>query len=257
METAVRLPSAVGSILLVIAVMVIVFEATGSLYAAAFGGGMLATTASFILLTRSGRFDSLATLFVVVATYAFVHAFEDRRWFLVFGACVGLTVMLKGPIIAFAIVAAFAIAWIYRRLDWFGDPYFWGGVGVSLLIALPWHLYETILYGGEFWNQYLLQQVVVRAQQNIVSIALPLTNQNYVSYFFTYLAPWSILFCVSAFITPFWWSRLSKKARVYLFVSIVEVFSVLVVCFPRTIEGVSIPYSAISVSGDSHRSHNL
>jgi hypothetical protein len=139
--------------------------------------------------------------------------------------------MMKGPVVFFAIVAALAVAWAYQRIDWLWNPYFWGGVGVSLLIVLPWHIYETILYGTQFWNEYLLQQIIVRAQENIVSISLPLTNQNYVSYFFAYLAPWSDLFVLVLLFTPFLWSRLSFKARIILFASIVEIFSVLVVCF--------------------------
>jgi 4-amino-4-deoxy-L-arabinose transferase-like glycosyltransferase len=231
MQTAVRLPSVIGGVLLVAAVILIVFEATGSLYAAAFGGGILATMASYIYLTRSGRFDSLATLFVALSAYSCVRAFKDSRWFLIFGACVGLTLMMKGPVVIFAIIPALSIAWAYRRMDWLWDPYFWGGVGVALVITLPWHIYETILYGGAFWNEYVLQQIIGRVQENIVSISLPLTNQNYVSYFFTYLAPWSELFCLGLVAAPYMWSRFSKKAQVYFFVSVIQVVSVLAVCF--------------------------
>jgi 4-amino-4-deoxy-L-arabinose transferase-like glycosyltransferase len=231
MQTAVRLPSAIGVILLLIATMLVVFEATGSLYGAAFGGAVLATTPSLVLLARSGRFDSLATLFVVLATYSFIRAFKDRRWFLLFGACIGLAVITKGPVVLFAGVAVLAASWAHRRFDWLRAPYFWGGVGVALLIALPWHIYETYLFGGEFWNAYVWQQIVERAQTNIVSIALPLTNWNYITYFFEYLAPWSTLFIGGLVLTPFLWSSFSTKARLFLLASLAEIASVLLVCF--------------------------
>ena len=127
MEVAVRLPSAIAGILLVAAVMLFVFEVTKSKYAAALGGGILATTPSLIILARSGRFDTLITLFVVLATYCFLRALEDRRWFLLFGACIGLAIITKGPLVVFALIAVAAIAWMYRRVDWIRNTFFWYG----------------------------------------------------------------------------------------------------------------------------------
>ena len=105
------------------------------------------------------------------------------------------------------------------------------GVGIALLISLPWHIYETYLYGGEFWNYYVWQQIVVRIQQNIVSIALPLSNWDYTLYIVTFLAPWIEVFVVSLVVLPFLWHRLTLKVKAILFVSIVEILSVVLVCY--------------------------
>jgi 4-amino-4-deoxy-L-arabinose transferase len=231
MQIAVRLPSALASIALVAATMLIVYEVTQSKYAAALGGGILATTASFAILIRAGRFDSLATLFIVLAVYSFIRAFQNRKWFLVFGACMGLIVMVKGPVVMFAGAAVLAFSYYTRRWNWLRDSYFWGGVGIAVLIVFPWYIHETVLYGGEFWNDYVLQQIIARVQTNIVSINLPVTNQEYVTYFFEFLTPWSILFIAGVLAAPFLWRDFSERVRASLFTFYVEIYSVIVVCF--------------------------
>ena len=228
-QEAQRLPSALAGILLIAAVMLLVFEATKSLCAAGFGGLMLATTASFVFLTRSARFDSLVSLWIVLAVYAFIRAMEDRRWFLWFGSFIGLAVLTKGPLAIYAIIAVLGAAFIYKRFNWFRDVYFLEGVIIALLIAVPWHLYETILYGTQFWNVYLVQQLVDRVQSDIFTV--PVSNAFYVQDLFEYAAPWSILFLGCVVSLPYLWSKMSLKTRAVTGASLAGTVCVLLVFF--------------------------
>ena len=228
-EAAARLPSAIAGVFLVFATMLLVFEATQSTYAAALGGAILTTTASFLLLTRAARFDSLVTLWIVLAVYAFLRALEDKKWFLWFGAFVGLAILTKGPIAAFAILAALATACVYRRFDWIKEKCFWGGVGIAFLIVVPWHLYETIKFGSAFWSVYFQGQLVDRIQENLLGETL--TNGQYLSYIFQYAAPWASVFLISVASLPFLWKRMTRKLRAAIVSSLVALCAVLVVCF--------------------------
>jgi 4-amino-4-deoxy-L-arabinose transferase-like glycosyltransferase len=250
-EVAARLPSAVSGILLIAVVMLLVFEVSGNIYIAAFGGAMLAATSSFIEPAREVRLDILVSLFIVLSVYAFMRALEDRRWFLWFGVFVGLGVLAKGPIELFAIVAVLGAACAYRRFNWLLDPYFWGGVGMSLLVALPWHIYETIKFGELFWDEYIGSQVIARIQEPLFTTGP--TNFEYIQYLFTFAAPWAVAFCVGCIATPILWKKLSVKERALLLASIVGVLAVLVVCIITKTKAISYliplyPFMALALA---------
>ena len=72
MEAAARLPSALSGLILIVVVMLLVYEATGNAYGAAFGGAILLTTSAFIEPARQVRFDILVSLWILLAVYAFL-----------------------------------------------------------------------------------------------------------------------------------------------------------------------------------------
>lgn len=236
-EAAARLPSALSGILLIAALMLLVYEATQNAIAGSFGGAILATTAAFIEPARQARFDILVSLFTILSVYAFLRALDDRRWFLWFGAFVGLGVLTKGPIELYAVIAVLGMAVVYRRWRWFLDPYFWCGVGISLLIALPWHIYETFKFGEQFWDAYFGTQILARIQQPLF-VTGP-TNTQYLQYLFGFAGPWAAVFCAGLVATPLIWKKLPLKERGLLAASITGVFAVLFVCLVTQTKAIS------------------
>jgi 4-amino-4-deoxy-L-arabinose transferase-like glycosyltransferase len=249
-EAAARFPSALSGIVLIGVVILFVFEVTRNPYAAAAGGGILATTSSFIEPARQARFDILVSLFVILSVYAFMRAMKDRRWFLWFGAFVGLGVLSKGPIEVFGIIGALGVACAYRRINWLRDPYFWGGVGISLLVALPWHIYETVEFGSRFWATYLNGQILDRVAAPLFTVAI--TNVTYLQYIFEFAAPWALAFCGALVAGPFVWKKLVTKERALLVASVIGVFAVLAVCFITQTKAISYliplyPFMALTI----------
>lgn len=250
-EFAARFPSALSGIVLIGTVMLAVWYTTSGGYAAAFSGGVLLATSAFIEPARQARFDILVSLFVVLSVYAFLRAQDNRQWFLWFGAFVGLGILAKGPIEGFGIIGALAVAVAYRRWKWLLDPYFWGGVGTALLIALPWHLYETAKFGMAFWDTYLIGQVLNR-------VATPLfttgpTNAEYIGYLFQFATPWALAFCVSFVLTPLTWMKLRLQESALLFASEICVFAVLAVCLLTKTKAISYliplyPFMAVVIA---------
>lgn len=228
-ETAARVPSALAAFFLVALVMLLAYEATGSLFAAAFSGAALATMGGFAEAARQVRFDSLVALFDVLALYAFIRGLRDRRWYLLVGVALGLAVLAKGILVIFAGVAIMAVAIAARRFDWLKDGYFWGGIALGLLIALPWHVYETMQYGMHFWHEYFGTQVVDRVQQDLFGKGP--SNLDYLGYLGSFSAPWAFTWCLSLVAAPFLYVRASAQTRALFIASVVTVLSILIVLF--------------------------
>jgi 4-amino-4-deoxy-L-arabinose transferase-like glycosyltransferase len=232
-ETGARFPSAFSGFLSLVAVGLVVFFVTMDWYAAILGAGILATTSAFIEPARQARFDILVSLFIVLTTYAFLRALQggtkDRKWFIWFGLFAGLTVLTKGPLIIYAGAAIVGILLVYRKCNWIKDPYFWGGVLLSAAIILPWHIYETVLYGSTFWDTYLFGQLVDRVQENLFTVGP--TNGQYIQYIFQFASPWAYVFCASLAVTPRFWKKLSLQTKAILIGSLFGILSVIVVCF--------------------------
>ncbi|MDR3548855.1 MAG: glycosyltransferase family 39 protein [Candidatus Pacebacteria bacterium] len=250
-EAAARLPSALAGIVLIATVMLTVFWTTRSIYGAAFGGAILAATSAFIEPARQVRFDVLVSLFIMLSLYAFLRGLDDRRWYLLLGIFVGLGVLSKDPIELFAIVAMLAAAAVYRRIDWLRDPYLWGGVGISLLVALPWHLYETFRFGEHFWDVYIGNQVIARVQTQLFSSGP--TNADYFTYLFQFAAPWAAAWCIALLAAFVAWRKLVVKEQALLVASIAGVVSVMLVCLVTETKAISYmiplyPFMAITIA---------
>lgn len=227
-EFADRLPSALAGVLAVAAVMLLVFVATGDGYAAAFGGGILLAVSAFVESTRQVRFDTLVTLFDLLAIYTFYKALQNRKWFLLYGACIGLAIMSKGPLVLYALVPSLVIAATLNEWRWLKDPYFWGGVGIAVLIVFPWHIYETLKFGMAFWDQYLGEQVYSRVTESL--FAVPTTNATYLQYLFILAAPATLPLCISILLLPYLYWKFTREERALYFAALSACVTILLVC---------------------------
>ena len=209
-EFADRVPSALAALLLIAVVMLLTYEAAGE-SAALLAGAVLATTSSFIEAARQARFDTLVTLFLMLATYAALRARADARFLMAFGIFLGLGILAKGVIVLFALVPLLVIFLVERKWEWCKNTYAWLGVLMLLLIALPWHIMQTLSYGGAFWHEYVGNQVVARIGG--VLFGDTLTNAGYVSYLFLFAAPWIFALIVALFMSARFWKGFSEGER--------------------------------------------
>jgi 4-amino-4-deoxy-L-arabinose transferase-like glycosyltransferase len=255
-QYATRLPSAIAALLLIGVVMLICFEASGSMGAALLGGILLATTSAFMESAREVRFDTLAALFISATFYAFIRALRSphqQKWYLAAGVFFGLAVLAKDVLAIFAGVAVLAYVLLERRSDFIRNRYFWGGAALALLIVLPWHLYETLRYGDAFWDSYIGTEVFSRVATNIFGAGLGPTNADYLSYFFTFPAPWTELFCVLVVIFPFIYKKADVGVRHVVATSFVTIAAVLLIIFSAHTKALSYlipiyPFMAIAIA---------
>lgn len=249
---AMRLPFALSGILLIGVIMLLGYEVSGSLFIAAFAGAIAATTSPLMETAREVRTDVPVTFFIVAATYCFLKGLRDRRWFILFGILAGFAVLTKSVIAVFAFVAVVAILFFYSRSDVLKEKYFWYGIGAFLLVAVPWHILETVRYGLSFWKEYVGFQVIARTQANIFS-TVAITNSELIQYLEEFFVPWLWMFFIAALFLPAHWSRMERSRRVFVLSSFVIVLIISAVFFLAATKAVTYfmpiyPFVALAIA---------
>jgi 4-amino-4-deoxy-L-arabinose transferase-like glycosyltransferase len=227
---AMRLPFALSGIVVIAVLMLLLYEVSESWWAAALGGAVLATTAPFMETARQVRLDVMVVLCIVLAVYFFMRGLKDSRWLLAFGAMIGLAILAKSVIAAFAVVAAVFAMLFYRRLDLFKNKYAYGSIAVALLVAAPWHLWEWAHFGNAFWAQYIGVEVLSRTKMNLFW-TVSLTNADYMQYLLQFTQPWIVVFFVSLVATLTAWKWLPQQSRRFVLVSILTIAVMVAVFF--------------------------
>jgi 4-amino-4-deoxy-L-arabinose transferase-like glycosyltransferase len=200
-EVAMRLPSAISAFALIIVVALLCFEVSGNAWAALLGGTILATIGTFIEFSRQDRFDALVSLFIIATIYAWIKAAKNPKWYVAAGIFFGLAFLAKDVISFFAGVTILSYACMRRDFSFFKNKFFWIGTALSLIVIVPWHVYETLKYGMAFWDTYLGGEVVERVQMNIFGVGYGPTNTDYDWFFLNFAEPWAVLF-FAALVTP-------------------------------------------------------
>lgn len=133
----------------------------------AFLAGALFTLGRFTLFHafRTGETDGLFVLLFTAALYCYWRSREKPRWFIGFGALVGLAVMTK----SFAglippLIVAIDLT-VSKKWSQIGFPIALSGVGAAAAIALPWHVAEFVRHGSTFWNSYFGFHVLERSSE--------------------------------------------------------------------------------------------
>lgn len=122
----------------------------------------------FVFYARVGTTDTMLTLFVLLAAYAYLKTEDDDRfWLLVGGAC-AMALMVKGAAGVIAPLVLLLTAIVERNLvPVLRSKWLWLGVGLGLLIVLPWHLFMYQQHGEAFLNGYVYSHVINRAKSNL------------------------------------------------------------------------------------------
>lgn len=134
------------------------------------GALILLSSPQFIDISRQGMLDTLLTCFVYLSLFFVIKLLDVGRsklWILVW-LFIGLAVMTKGAAVV-PYLGILALIIMFNRSLWsfWRDKYFWIGVGVATLVAVPWHAWMYHLYGAEFYNTYIGYHVIQRAEEAI------------------------------------------------------------------------------------------
>jgi 4-amino-4-deoxy-L-arabinose transferase-like glycosyltransferase len=219
----IRLPAALAGVLLVAAVMLLVYEASRNSTVAAGAGALLLLTQPFIQGAREARLDILLALCIVLAVYCVY-----RRWYMWFGVAVGLAVLSKSILAAFAVIAGVLLVTYVRDSSWLYHKRFWWGVIVGAVIVLPWHVYESALYGQTFWHHYLGVHVLERYETNLFGD--PALQTNYTLHLLAFAPLITGLVLAAVALLPLWWRREDKEYR-GLVLSLVGTMMVMLLVF--------------------------
>ncbi len=252
-----RLPSALSGIALVALVILLAFELSGSSILAAFAGAILATTSPYIEAARQVRMDVLVTLCIVATVYFFVRAMRaptqtQQGWFLLFGVAAGLAILAKSVIAAFALVPVMCIIVLCRQLAVLWNKRLWYGIGATIFVAAPWHIYETVRLGSVFWQQYIGVEVIARTHTNAFGTVIN-TNDILLRYFEQFCQPWLLLSCISGALLVVGWSTIECQRRAFVVSCIITVTCIATLFFSTATKAPTYflplyPFAALAIA---------
>lgn len=132
-----------------------------------FLAGALFTLGRFTLFHafRTGETDGLFALFFTAAMYCYWQSRTRPRWFLWFGACVGLAVMTKSFAGLLPVIVAAIDLTVSKKWSSIGLSKVLSAAGIAAAIVLPWHVVEILRHGAAFWNQYFGFHILERTSE--------------------------------------------------------------------------------------------
>lgn len=195
-EWSYRLTSAIAGVACVIAVVLLAWEMSGSALVALLSGLILATTGAFIEAAREMRLDVPTVAAIIAATYCFTRGRRDERWLMGVGIAVAIGFLFKSVIALLA--GVYVLTWSITRGDWswIRSRAFWLGAGIGFALLVPWHVYESLHFGGAFWDGYLWHNVVGRVSSDVLGGTQ--TIGEMIRFCFAFGAPWSIILVLTA-----------------------------------------------------------
>jgi 4-amino-4-deoxy-L-arabinose transferase-like glycosyltransferase len=168
------------------------------------GGYLVGFLSAFILLTsfqflansREGMLDSLLTFGILLSLVAAIKAQKLPKFWLLSGVGVAIALMTKGAAGLVAPLAIFVILFLTTRVkQTVSERYFWYGVGLALLLALPWHIAMYVVHGHDFFYAYIVYHVVERTTESIEGHGG--SAYDYYRTIVDQFAPWSLVLLVA------------------------------------------------------------
>ncbi|MBI2009778.1 MAG: glycosyltransferase family 39 protein [Candidatus Chisholmbacteria bacterium] len=190
-EFALRLPSA----LLIVATVFLVWHTallfSQSKLTAFLSAAILTTSGFFMFAGRQARMDIPITFTLLLSFYCFIKGLKKPRWYIGFGTALALGILTKSIVGLLSLPLALLTSLVYKNWTWLKNKYFWLGLPLALLISAPWHIYQHLYYGPEFWQSYSFFVL------NRIAVSFVADQPSVWYYFVRLLAevePWFILF---------------------------------------------------------------
>lgn len=191
-EFSLRLPGALLTIFSLFFIYKISTFITKDKTIALFSAFILLSSSLFIFAGRQLRLDVPVTFFILLSYYVFLKTRQKPFWFLIFGLSLSGAILTKSVVglIIFPIIGIHLF--IFRDFNWLKNIYFWSGLFLAAIIVIPWHIYQYVLYGDNFWKLYFFN-VGNRLSGQIVLGQNP-TILDHLWQFSLATFPWSFVF---------------------------------------------------------------
>ncbi len=170
-ELTVRMPSAIFATLIVLMTYFLVSHDFGK-RAGALAGAVVGTSLLQLIMSHAAATDAVLVFFLTAGLYAYRRWLDtDARlprlgWAAACGAAVGFGMLTKGPVAPLLLAAAMLLhlAWV-RQLRRLRLPDLAAGVGLSVLIGLPWYIAMYVMHRQVFVDQFVLANNLERFLQ--------------------------------------------------------------------------------------------
>lgn len=207
-EFALRFPSAVFGIISVLAVYLILAELLKDHPSAFLGGIMLILIPFFTAATRNMRMDTPVTACILAALYFYLIGLKKEKFLLGVGLSIGLGILFKSIIGFLAVPIILIWAALTKNWVWLKNKFFWLGNLFGIILAAPWHIYESVKFGKIFWQDYLGYHVFGRFNENI--LASKITVGYYLNSLWKLSQPIIPLISICVMLTPIFYKNRKK-----------------------------------------------
>lgn len=190
-----------------------------------FSGIILATSIQFLVQCRLAIFDPPLAAFMVLAVLFFYMGFKrgNKNLYMVSAVMMALGTLMKGPIALllplFIIIVYLAVVKklieVLTRSGW----HILGAIIIYLLIAAPWFIAETMLYGQAFTSQVFGYYTINRYFGIVESHTGPIWG--YLPVIIVGFLPWTILFIPALAHAYRRWSSEIKFSLLWVFLGFV------------------------------------
>lgn len=155
-----RLPSVFAALIAVLATYWAGIPMLGR-RSAFIGAALLAAAALCVFEAHIAKTDALllACSALILVSFSHLRQGASRFYALIFWAAIGLSVMIKGPVIPALALLTLLTLWIWERSEdgprWIRRLWFWPGPVLCLLIILPWSILIWQATDGQFFKDAL------------------------------------------------------------------------------------------------------
>lgn len=233
-EFAMRLPSALAGIGCLVLTYLISLAISERKIVALLSVFILVTIPIFWEAARQIRFDVPVTLFILFSCYSLIQGNKNSKWYVGIAVGTGLAILTKSIIGLFIPPLIIIISFVYLNFKWLRSKYFYFGVIGAGFIVVPWHIYQTMLWGKQFWNSYLFHHILQRYSENILGGAS--SNVIYLENLFIFTGPWFSLYVLLIPILGFLYftDRNNKALRPIIALFLCSIFILAVFFYGRT-----------------------
>lgn len=225
-------------------------------------GLVISTSVGLFLFTRILIPDAMLTLAIVTGIWSLMRAMDDgerhpQAWAMLFWACIGAGLLLKGLIAALFPAAAGGLylllsGRLFARKTW-RRLHIFSGIALMLAIAAPWHVLATLrnppyfdftmrsepgVYRGFFWfyfmNEHVLRFLNLRHPRDYNTVP----RLYFWLFHLLWLFPWSVYLPVLAKLE---YRRPERAAQVRLMALCWAGFILIFFSFSTTQEYYSMP----------------
>lgn len=187
-------------------------------------GMFLVTSKHFPKRARLGVMDAPLVFFMSLALLFFWLGRKKKIYFIFFGISLGLAFMIKGGAAFFVLPITWIYCWWANELFILKKPFYWLGILICAAVALPWNLYEILVY-PQVYGIDLYTQIFRRITEAYEG------HQGGFGYYFEVISskylPWVVLLPVAL---PFFILKAIRdknKEIIFILVWIIFIFSSL------------------------------
>lgn len=119
----------------------------------------------FIKFSKWGFMDAPLTFFILLGLFLFWIGRRKAHYLLYIGILTGVAFMVKNFAAFLLPIIVIVFALVNEELKQLMNKKLFFGFLIGFLICLPWHIYEYIIWGNTFINEYFLKHVLMRTFQ--------------------------------------------------------------------------------------------